>query len=344
MEFEHLFRRLAFWGTLIIALLFILLRASRMDYKDGLHAAIDFVVLGTYASLLWQFSFWLDKYSRKRGGKLRDVRFSLLVQAMLSILVGTLLVIAIESLVYYTLKEEQAPISYFIARGVLITTVIQVLFYSIRSVYQNRQMEVENANLRQENTQAQLDVFRQQVNPHFLFNALNSLRSLIQIKHPETGDFVVRLSEVYRYQIQGSKENKVTLEQELQMLDAYAYLLRVRFQDNFALEIQLPDSLRQTLIPTLTLQILLENSVKHNVVSSEKHLKVLLTTSIDQRYLLFSNNLQPKRTPAPSTGLGLENIDQRYRLICGEGIQIVRNGQEFIVQMPVIRPNGVSWM
>jgi two-component system, LytTR family, sensor kinase len=340
LDFKYLFRRLAFWATLIITILFVLLRETRHDYIDPLHRLADLLVLMTYSGLIWGISFWLDRrklvFKKFSSG---NQRYEQIWKTSISVFVGLALAVVIEMLVYSTINEETGPLFYFVIRGLLITAIIQVLFYSISSVYQSRQVEVENLRLREENVQAQLDVFRQQVNPHFLFNALNTLRSFVQLKHPETGNFVVQLSEVYRYLLQNSQENKVTLEQELSMLKAYSYLLRARFQDNFNLHLNIPAVFYPSIMPPLTLQLLVENAVKHNIVSSENPLHIWIEIQAEKQVLEVRNNRQAKRSTSASTGIGLPNIDQRYKLLCGRGINIVQSDLFFSVSLPII-PSG----
>jgi LytS/YehU family sensor histidine kinase len=327
---------------LIITVLFVLLRETRDDYIDILHRIADLLVLMTYAGLIWAISFWLDRrkplFNKFSSGNKRHEQ---IWTTSISVIVGVVLAVVIELLVFSAINEETGPLFYFVIRGLLITAIIQVLFYSISAVYQNRQMEVENLRLREENVQAQLDVFRQQVNPHFLFNALNTLRSFVQLNHPETGNFVVQLSEVYRYLLQNSQENRVTLEQELSMLKAYSYLLQARFQDNFNLHLNVPNALYPSIMPPLTLQLLVENAVKHNVVSSENPLHIWIEPNLGQQAIEVRNNRQPKRSTSTSTGIGLPNIDQRYKLLCGRGINIEQSDLFFSVSLPII-PSGTE--
>lgn len=335
MGFQRYFRKMAIWTTLAITFFFMLSRAVEGEYQDILQASIDFLVLLTYAVLIWQFNFWLDTQQPFLRNVLKSSNSRLFLQSVISLLVGVILVLGVEIIVHLTIKEEKAPLIFFIFRGILINIILQILFYAVRSVYQIQQVEVKNAQLLEMSAKAQMDLLRQQVNPHFLFNALNTLKTLVKANNPNAQDFIVQLADVYRYLLQNNQKEKVSLREDLSIARSYASLIHARFEDNFKLEVSLSPEVFDTYIPPNTFQLLIENAVKHNVIGSGK---ALLVEIFDENgCIIVRNNLQPKRTVEQnSTGLGLDNIRQRYRLLSNRGVQVLKGEQYFEVQLPVL--------
>jgi LytS/YehU family sensor histidine kinase len=173
-----------------------------------------------------------------------------------------------------------------------------------------------------------------QVNPHFLFNNLNTLCSIIP-EDPKTAVvFVQQLSKVYRHILEVQDEQSIPLKDELDVMKAYSFLLQTRFGNNLDITIDVPEEkLAKRIIP-LSLQILMENAIKHNIVSSDKPLKVNVS-ALNGR-LVVSNNLQKKNQVNESTGIGLDNIRNRCRLLCNGQVEVTESGNSFTVSIPLI--------
>lgn len=336
LGFQRYFRKMAIWSTLAITFFFMLNRAVEGDYRDILQASIDFLVLFTYAILIWQFNFWLDIQEPVWQNMVKSSSSRLVLQSVVSLLVGVLLVIGVETVVHMTIKEETAPLIFFIFRGILINIILQILFYAVRSVYQIQQVQVKNAQLLEMSAKAQMDLLRQQVNPHFLFNALNTLKTLVKAKSPNAQDFIVQLADVYRYLLQNNQKEKVSLREDLSIARSYASLIHARFEDNFKLEVHLSPEVFDSYTPPNTFQLLVENAVKHNIIGAGKALLVEIFD--EEGYVIVRNNLQPKRTVEQnSTGLGLENIRQRYQLLSKREVKMWKGDKYFEVHLPLLR-------
>ena len=186
------------------------------------------------------------------------------------------------------------------------------------------------------NLQSQLDSLKAQINPHFLFNNLNSLSSLIQTDPDRAEEFLEELSSVYRYLLQKNHGNICSIREELQFIQAYFHLLKTRFGEGLFWDNQIPASFLDYHIPTLTLQLLVENAVKHNVVSKSKPLTVRMYVADEK--LIVENNLQKKIIAVPSNRIGLSSILQKYELMNQPGVEIVQNNEEFRVILPLIQP------
>lgn len=200
-----------------------------------------------------------------------------------------------------------------------------------------RQTVDEAENLKKENLQSQLEGLKDQVNPHFLFNSLNSLSSLIVEDPPKAEKFLDEMSKVYRYLLRTNEEGLTTLDTELDFIYSYFHMLKTRYGDSVSMETKVDDHYLSYQIPPLTLQMLVENAVKHNMILRESPLKILIMTTNSGR-LIVSNNLQRKDRMVASNRVGLANIANKYRLMKKEEISVRDDGREFAVVVPLIQP------
>jgi sensor histidine kinase YesM len=226
------------------------------------------------------------------------------------------------------------------------------MFSTIAGIYESRryfdllQMAlIEKEKLEKENLASQLEGLKNQVNPHFLFNSLNTLVHLIP-ENPETAvRFLQKLSKVYRYILEIRDTQLTPLSQELDFLQAYIFLLKERFGDNIAVKTHLEDLDTEGVhIVPLSLQILLENAIKHNVISAAKPLWIELNVEKENRRLVVKNNLQRKNQVQDSTGVGLENIKTRYSLVSHEKVDVIVSNSAFIVVLPLLKIENQSFL
>jgi LytS/YehU family sensor histidine kinase len=199
--------------------------------------------------------------------------------------------------------------------------------------YKQKQLEAEE--LRRINTQAQLQAIQNQVNPHFLFNNLNVLSTLVLQKHEEANTFIEAFSSVYRYILKNRETETIKLQTELEFIEPYLYLLKTRFGNSLRVELNVPEKYREKYIVPAALQLLIENATKHNIVSSNQPLTVRLYIS-DSDWLVVENNLQEKIEKPPSTEFGLYNINQRFKLLSGIEIKIHKDDSKFMVSIPLL--------
>jgi two-component system LytT family sensor kinase len=184
--------------------------------------------------------------------------------------------------------------------------------------------------------QAKYDLLKAQINPHFLFNSLNSLSSLIADDPQQAEKFTDEMSKVYRYLLRTNNQELVTLATELQFIRSYCRLLSTRYGAGFRVNIQVPDQYQHYLLPSLTLQLLVENAVKHNTVLKDHPLTVTILVN-EQEKLLVQNNRQKKSIMVPSHGIGLSNINSKFKLLKQEGIVVQENDEHFTVLVPLIK-------
>ena len=190
--------------------------------------------------------------------------------------------------------------------------------------------------LQQEKIQFQFQVLRTQVNPHFLFNSFNTLISYIEEEPGQAVDYVEQLSNFFRNIVKYRDLDVITLGEELAVLSTYFYLQQKRYGDNLILSISVTEEQKQLIfIPPLTLQLLIENAIKHNAVSAETPLKIEVFIE-NNKYLIIKNNINPKITREPGSGMGLQNIVSRYNLLSPEPVSVNNDGKEFTVILPVL--------
>lgn len=191
-------------------------------------------------------------------------------------------------------------------------------------------------NLQKENLQSQFDVLKQQVNPHFLFNSLNVLTSLIKLEPDLAEKFSEHLSKVYRYVLENKDNELVDLNTELIFLDAYIFLLNIRFVNKLHVNIDIPDSKRSYQVIPLAMQLLIENAIKHNIMSKSNPLQIDIF--IDKKnFLNIINNLQERPSQIISTGVGLKNIQNRYLLLNNTEPVFEKTTTHFIAKVPLVK-------
>jgi sensor histidine kinase YesM len=200
-----------------------------------------------------------------------------------------------------------------------------------------REVVDEAEQLKKENLQSQLEGLKGQVNPHFLFNSLNSLSSLISDDPEKAEKFLDEMSKVYRYLLRTNEDGLTTLQAEMDFINSYFHLLKTRYGDGLEMKATIEDRFLSYLIPPLTLQMLVENAVKHNMILKDKPLQILLLTTNSGK-LIVSNNLQRKDRMVSSNKVGLTNIVKKYRLMKQEEISVRDDGKEFAVVVPLIHP------
>jgi len=191
-------------------------------------------------------------------------------------------------------------------------------------------------NLQKENLQSQFDVLKQQVNPHFLFNSLNVLTSLIKLEPDLAEKFSEHLSKVYRYVLENKDNELVDLNTELVFLDAYIFLLKIRFVNKLNVNIDIPESKRYYQVIPLAMQLLIENAIKHNTMSKANPLQIDIFID-KQNFLNIVNNLQERPTQIHSTGVGLKNIQNRYLLLNNTEPVFEKTETQFIAKVPLVK-------
>jgi len=216
-----------------------------------------------------------------------------------------------------------------------IALVFMALFTTRSWLFEWRKSAIEAEQLRTEKMASQYQSLKDQLNPHFLFNSLNVLSSLVYEDADKSAAFIQKLSKIYRYVLEVQKEEIVELSKELDFARNYLELQKIRFEDNLQFMIKV-NSEKDFFLPPLSLQLLLENAIKHNIASKENPL--IIEIRQEDNELWISNTLQPKLTlPETSTGVGLENIRMRYQLLSSKNIEVTQTENDFNVRLPLLK-------
>lgn len=204
----------------------------------------------------------------------------------------------------------------------------------IHLIRKTQRVQMENQQLHAENLLNQYEALKSQLNPHMLFNSLNTLRSLIREAPDRAQDYLQELSRVLRYTLQENISRSVTLREEMEFVHAYIFLLKMRYEDNLLFDITLEADAESRTLPPMSVQLLIENAVKHNEISNRHPLTICVSAGTDS--LVVSNPIQRKLTTSRGTGIGLANLSKRYHLLCREEIEVKEENDTFIVTIPLI--------
>jgi LytS/YehU family sensor histidine kinase len=197
-----------------------------------------------------------------------------------------------------------------------------------------KKSQLEAEKFKQISMEAQFEALRSQINPHFLFNCFNVLSSLVYRDADASAKFIAQLSNVYRYLLSNQDKRVVPLQEELDFINSYGYLLSIRFGENLVIENNVVTH-DEYFIPPATLQMLIENAIKHNVASKKNplHVKIFL----EGKTLIVSNNLQEKTIKETSTQIGLKNIQSRYEFLSDNKVEIIKTDKAFTVTIPLLQ-------
>ena len=220
-----------------------------------------------------------------------------------------------------------------LVRDLTMTAMVLLVVQLLRSQYYQKTIAVENEALRSENILTRFEALKSQLDPHFLFNSLNTLQSLIALDTEKAENYLQQLSSVLRYTLQNKEV--LSLEDELKCVHAYCEMMQIRYGENLKFEFKIDDKYNNFNVLPLSLQSLIENSVKHNVISSKQPLVVTVATGDNS--VSVSNPIQPKATPEESNGIGLANLTERYRLKWNKTVEITNDGSTFCVKLPLIK-------
>ena len=216
----------------------------------------------------------------------------------------------------------------------IITVFFLFLFFLIDKKKNTLERKIIIESTKAETATAQFETLKNQLDPHFLFNSLNVLTGLIEENPQNAVDFTSSLSKIYRYVLEQKDKEVVPIQEEINFAKTYINLLKLRFENSLEVEMETESFSEKEFIVPLSLQILLENTIKHNIVSEQKPLKIKIYKNENQ--LIVENSLQPKETLKDSTGIGLNNIINRYQLISNREVNIEKNETVFRVELPIL--------
>jgi hypothetical protein len=271
-----------------------------------------------------------EKYSNKRliVGAVGSVTLTMVLIFFLRIITE----VAIEGETWNEFVTTETPSIYLIA--FVITLIFSLFFHAFYFYKALQEKKVKEQKVIAGTASAKFDALKNQLDPHFLFNSLNVLTSLIDENPDNAQKFTTSLSKVYRYVLEQKNKDLVTVDEELDFAKTYMSLLKMRFEDSIVFTIPEKASNPESKVVPLSLQLLLENAVKHNTVTSGKPLHIKIYE--DQGNLVVENTLQPKQIVKKSSGVGLNNIKQRYYLLTDRKVSIQQEANSFAVAIPML--------
>lgn len=222
-------------------------------------------------------------------------------------------------------------------RDFIISFAVTASCYIFFLVRRHQKNTEEIQELRIENMKSQYEALKNQLNPHMLFNSLNTLRALIRESSSKAQDYTQELSNVLRYMLNANESREVCLSEELEFIEAYTFLLQMRYEENLVFEFNIDGRFNSYVLPPMSLQLLIENAVKHNEISSRKPLKVSVRTD-DNGNLSVCNPIQKKIMGSSGTGIGLDNLTRRYKLLYDRDVNVTASEGRFCVTIPLIKP------
>ncbi|MEM1218674.1 MAG: histidine kinase [Bacteroidota bacterium] len=231
-------------------------------------------------------------------------------------------------------------LSQTLAEGIITALIITGLLFLFEYINQWQNEQVRAAQLAKENAQSQFAALKWQLNPHLMFNNLNTLYGLIDEDTEQARRFLLKFSNLYRSILNRAKENLIDLKDELQVVEDFNFLIQQRYGKAYQCELQLTAAIQEgSVIPPLTLQTLLENVVKHNRIDDDHPMHVSISEKED--WILVKNTVQAKLEPPKPGGVGLQNLQKRYQLLSNRAIQIEQRSDTFLVRLPNLKVQPV---
>lgn len=309
-------------------------------FTDNKELLINFSMYQLYSFVLGLTNMMYFQYLEKINWKPNDRIKRILIGIFGSVVVTLVALFFLRSLIAITLYGK--TYQEFLANesiknyqfGLWITLTIVIIFHVVYFYNQYQQKKIKEQKVIAGTARAKFDALKNQLDPHFLFNSLNVLTSLIEENPDSAQKFTTSLSKVYRYVLEQKNKDLVTIDEELKFAKTYMSLLQMRYED--AIKFSIPDNISdpELKIVPLSLQLLLENAVKHNVITTDNPLVINIYE--ENGYLVVENNLNPKASMEKSTKVGLRNINQRYSLITNRAVEINQSNQIFKVRLPLL--------
>jgi len=330
-----------FFGIPLIALMGNIIFYNRNDSGDERFGfGIIFLLSLAETMIIWEANRMIIIYYRRKFPSLDQTK-KRLIRIGIGCLIITLILRVLNIYLYdatmlwgYRFPLEGYLHSVFVA--LLLVVILAGIYEGIYYYSQWQKTAVEAEALKKENLQTRLDSLKTQINPHFLFNSLGTLSSLIEEDPGKAQHFVNDMSSVYRYLLQTSENSLTTLQNELDFIKAYNQMLQTRFAEGLTISINIDPRFLHYQLPVLTLQVFVENAVKHNIILADRPLHIDICTN-DDGWLTVKNNLQKKSSPVISHNLGLNNIAAKYKLLDQPDIIITQTNEDFKVTVSLIK-------
>ncbi|MCP1994599.1 sensor histidine kinase [Flavobacterium sp. HSC-61S13] len=356
---NHLWKRLFHWSGIPVSLALANLvqyllnpSSSWWDfYTQAKWSEIGITLLG--GILMYAVLFWVIRLLSQWVNRQLVSNNNILIQFMITtgvVIACMFLLLCLENIVYEWIwpdpstnsQEIELSIRYYLVVNLVVAAFVNSFYNSFlffeqwkSKVIESNQLELLSHQLKQNALQAELEVLKLQLDPHFLFNNFSILTQLIETDQKSAQEFLSNLSRMYRYILTTGKKDVVTLEEELKFVEMYFHLIKIRHGQSIHLSVKITNSDKTKGIPPVTLQLLLENAIKHNISTIKQPLYMSIE-SLGGGYISVKNNLQAIHIDYKTTGMGLKNIHERYQLLQSTKPEIIINENSFIIKLPLL--------
>lgn len=304
------------------------LASHAFNWKE---AVVNSAITAAFSIMMWYLNIYM--LNRNSGRKRQHISYSRLMIVLAFGMVIMFGLAWIQQLILSHINFGPAMLMVEV-RGILINLVCYMFLTLLQNNYTGQQIQLELEKVKSDNLGAQFELLKQQINPHFLFNSLNTLKSMAETNDSETVDFVMKLSDFYRFTLESRKLDLITAQEEMKIVDSYLFLQKARFGEGITFTNELNSEVLKTLIPPFTLQLLVENCIKHNIVSQSKPLHIKIYNSEDK--IIIENPIQKKMATEDSLGVGLDNVKLRYKHLLEKEIEINSDEKIFQIKLPFI--------
>ncbi|HEX2934617.1 MAG TPA: histidine kinase [Bacteroidales bacterium] len=299
----------------------------------------NFLYSAILSLLFWKGNEFIIKALNKRYSWIKETRKIVILHLLVTFAYNIIVITSFYLYIWFGKFHKQSLTGFLEStKGgfymcLSITIIVTLISYAYNFFQYWKKSVLKEEELKRERIILQYEALKNQVNPHFLFNSLNVLTSLIELDKDASIKYVKQLSEVMRYVLDKNSTELVPIDVELKFIESFVYLLKIRFGNNLKVQVNIGD--RNFCIVPVALQILIENAVKHNEVSADKPLYVDITEIDD--YLIVSNNIQERNYLPDSNFIGLKSLTFQYEFLSGRQMEIVNNGTSFVVKIPKIK-------
>jgi two-component sensor histidine kinase len=325
---------LALVGGILLEIVFKLQYRNYDILRSAEWYIASIVLTVIFIELIYRINLWFDKNMAWQHRPIRRLVMQTLAYWIISILVFNGLRLA---LVYFfssrqfILLTDEITVSFFILCLIIILNAVDFGFVLLREW---RDSLAQAEKYKKESAEFEFEMLQAQINPHFLFNSLNTLSSLVYEDPDRSAEFIRKLSDVYRHVLDSRQKELIPIREELAFIRSYVFLLELRFDKKLSVELEIDERLYDNRIAPLSLQMLIENAVKHNVVSDKRPLKIRIYN--DDTHLVVENAMQAKANKEKSNGMGLKNISSRYLALSGKEVIVRSDNNYFTVKIPII--------
>lgn len=321
-------------STFITGMMFLAHLDNNWVIDKNFHPLFTFIFNTTIIFAVLGYSFIIIRSQMKVKWKyIFVIAGSILITIVLSLLSNK-----IHTSVYNGQRLSE-PSSINMTRDIAIAIITILFALILYNLYRRHRFRIETEQLQTENVIVRYEALENQLDPHFLFNSLNTLSGLIGNDDDKAHIYLQQLASTYRYIMQNRK--LVDLNEELLFVKSYCEMMKIRYGDNITFERHIDTRLLHYQIIPISIQLLIENALKHNIISNRYPLTIILSTT-DEETFRVSNVMQPKQEDTNGVGLGLANLAKRYELLCGKEITISDKDGVFSVEVPILNPNEVT--